>query len=33
MLKNTNYTIIVQDTESIVVAEYFLPYGKRAENY
>ena len=33
MSKNTNYTMVVQNTESTVVAEYSPPYGKRPETY
>lgn len=33
MSKNTNYNMVVQNTESTVVAEYSPPYGKRPETY
>ncbi|PIO00215.1 DEAD/DEAH box helicase [archaeon CG10_big_fil_rev_8_21_14_0_10_43_11] len=33
MSKNHNYNLVVQNTESTVVAEYSPPYGKRAKTY
>ena len=33
MSNNKNYNLVVQNTESTVVAEYSSTYGKRAETY